>query len=55
MAILGVLVAAGIVLADPTHAAAFARENTGFVVAAGAIASAALALPIATAAVARRA
>jgi membrane-associated phospholipid phosphatase len=55
LAILGVLVAAGILLADPSHAAWFARENTGFVVAAGAIASAALALPVATAAVARRA
>jgi hypothetical protein len=54
LAILGVLVAAGILLADPSHAAWFARENTGFVVAAGAIASAALALPVATAAVARR-
>src|SRR4051812_15272954 len=55
MAIVGLLVGAGIVLADPGHAAAFARENTGFVVAAGAIAAAALALPVATARVTRRA
>jgi membrane-associated phospholipid phosphatase len=55
MAIMGVLAVAGIVLLDPTHAAAFARENTGFVVVAGGIAAAALALPLATATVARRA
>ena len=54
MAIMGVLAVAGIVLLDPTHAAVFARENTGFVVVAGGIAAAALALPIATATVARR-
>jgi membrane-associated phospholipid phosphatase len=55
VAILGVLVVAGAVLADPSHAAAFARENTALVVVAGGIASAALALPVATAALARRA
>jgi membrane-associated phospholipid phosphatase len=55
MAIMAVLAAAGILLLDPTHAAAFARENTGFVVVAGGIAAAALALPVATATVARRA
>jgi membrane-associated phospholipid phosphatase len=55
VAIVGVLVAAGSGLLDPTHAAAFARENTRVVAVAGGIAVAALALPIATATVARRA
>jgi membrane-associated phospholipid phosphatase len=55
VAIAGVLVVAGALLLDPGHAAAFAREHTGFVVVAGGIAAAALALPLATATVARRA
>jgi hypothetical protein len=42
------------VLADPDRAACFARENTGFVVVAGGIASAALVLPVAAASVDRR-
>jgi membrane-associated phospholipid phosphatase len=49
-----VLATAGIVLADPTSAACFAREHTAFVVVAGGVASAALALPVTMASVARR-
>jgi predicted MFS family arabinose efflux permease len=41
VAIVGLLVGAAVVLADPDRAACFARENTGFVVVAGGIASAA--------------
>jgi membrane-associated phospholipid phosphatase len=55
LAIVAVLVGAGLVLAEPTRLADFARDNTGFVVAAGAIAAAALALPVAAASVSRRA
>jgi membrane-associated phospholipid phosphatase len=54
LAIVGVLVAAGAALADPGHAAEFARCNTSLVVVGSGIASAAVALPIATAAIARR-
>jgi membrane-associated phospholipid phosphatase len=54
VAIVGVLGVAFAVLADPAHAADFARCNTSVVVVGGAIASAAVALPIATAAVSRR-
>jgi membrane-associated phospholipid phosphatase len=54
VAILGLLVGAAAVLADPNHASCFARENTGFVVVAGGIASAALALPVAAATAHRR-
>jgi membrane-associated phospholipid phosphatase len=54
VAILGLLVGAAVVFADPDRAACFARENTGFVVVAGGIASAALALPVAAASVHRR-
>jgi membrane-associated phospholipid phosphatase len=54
LAIVGLLVGAAVVLADPDRAACFARENTGFVVVAGGIASAALALPVAAATVHRR-
>ncbi len=48
------LVTAGVVLADPSAATCFAREHTGFVVVAGGVASAAVALPVALAGVARR-
>jgi membrane-associated phospholipid phosphatase len=51
LAIVGMLVVAGVVMADPDRAACFARENTGFVVVAGGIASAALVLPVAAATV----
>jgi membrane-associated phospholipid phosphatase len=54
IAIVGVLVAAGSALADPGHAAEFARCNTSLVVVASGIASAAVVLPVATAAVTRR-
>jgi membrane-associated phospholipid phosphatase len=47
-------IGAAVVLADPAQAADFARCNTSVVVVGGAIASAAVALPIATAAVSRR-
>ncbi|MEA2418394.1 MAG: hypothetical protein QOE60_600 [Thermoleophilaceae bacterium] len=53
-AVLAVLATAAYVLADPSGAACFARENTGFVVVAGGVSSAALALPITLAGVARR-
>ena len=49
-----VLGTAAYVLADPSGASCFARENTGFVVVAGGIASSAVALPVALAGVARR-
>jgi len=49
-----VLATAALVLADPSSAACFARENTGFVVVAGGVASSAVALPVAVAGAARR-
>ena len=51
LAIVGLLVVTGVVLADPDRVACFARDNTGFVVVAGGIASAALVLPVAAATV----
>jgi hypothetical protein len=53
-AAVAVIVTAGVLIADPTNAACFAREHTGFVVVAGGVASAALALPVTMASVARR-
>jgi membrane-associated phospholipid phosphatase len=49
-----VLAAAGLLLADPSGATCFAREHTAFVVVAGGVASAAVALPVTMAGVARR-
>jgi membrane-associated phospholipid phosphatase len=49
-----VLATAGAVLADPGAASCFAREHTAFVVVAGGVASAAVALPVTMAGVARR-
>ena len=49
-----VLATAGAVLADPGAATCFAREHTAFVVAAGGVASAAVALPVTMAGVVRR-
>jgi membrane-associated phospholipid phosphatase len=49
-----VLGTAGVLIADPSTAACFAREHTSFVVVAGGVASAALALPVTMASVARR-
>jgi membrane-associated phospholipid phosphatase len=49
-----VLATAGVVLADPSSAACYAREHTAFVVVAGGVASAALVLPVTMASVARR-
>jgi membrane-associated phospholipid phosphatase len=49
-----VLATAGAVLADPGAATCFAREHTAFVVVAGGVASAAVALPVTMAGVARR-
>jgi membrane-associated phospholipid phosphatase len=49
-----VLSTAALVLADPSGATCFAREHTAFVVVAGGVASAAVALPVTMAGVARR-
>jgi membrane-associated phospholipid phosphatase len=49
-----VLATAGAVLADPAAAGSFAREHTAFVVVAGGVAAAAVALPVTLAGVARR-
>jgi membrane-associated phospholipid phosphatase len=49
-----VLATAGAVLADPGAAGAFAHEHTAFVVVAGGVAAAAVALPVALAGVVRR-
>jgi membrane-associated phospholipid phosphatase len=54
VAAIAVVATAGVLIADPTNAACFAREHTGFVVVAGGVASAALVLPVTMAGVARR-
>lgn len=53
-AVAAVIATAAVVLADPSGASCFAREHTAFVVVAGGVASAALALPVTMASVARR-
>jgi membrane-associated phospholipid phosphatase len=53
-AAVAVVATAGVLIADPTNAACIAREHTAFVVVAGGVASAALALPVTMAGVARR-
>jgi membrane-associated phospholipid phosphatase len=50
----GVVATAGLLVTDTSAATCFARENTGFVVVAGGIASAALVLPLTMASFARR-
>jgi membrane-associated phospholipid phosphatase len=53
-AAVAVLATAGLLIADASAAACFAREHTAFVVVAGGVASAALVLPVTMASVARR-